>query len=358
MSISVASNLQTEHVTATIIEATAADALESIARTVGVDVAKQGEAFIVGELRATDRGVLVERCERLNPEDVETAINVALSDIGETRVYKGGVIVVSDRVSVLRRVRELIKELNHSDSPSWCVQLYIASLDESALRDLGIDTTPAAKVAISLAGDVAGSGLGVPLGLGGFIDASLESVLTAAAENGHGELVAEPLFLLTDDEQASFLRGKITPVPRRTVSAEGTVETTGYDEINTGLSIDVTARALADDLCRVSVQLEISEVVAIIEGAPERTADQFQTVADVKDGGSYLLGSIARQRKRQDRRKWLSVGRTNENEATNLYVFAKIYRTIPSSGFGPVSDPSDNNDGDQPSTESSLLPLP
>jgi hypothetical protein len=106
------------------------------------------------------------------------------------------------------------------------------------------------------------------------------------------------MFIVSDGEKAAFVQGDRVPIPRRTVSPEGTVTTAGFDYVQTGVNVELTLRETDERAARVDVVVNMSDVKRFVEEAPVTGEEQFQTGAVIKAGGVYLLGTLVKDRSR------------------------------------------------------------
>ena len=265
---------------------------------------------------------MVRRVTRLDSIQLETAIKTVLTDKGQVFVAPDGVIVVTDQFQVLERVESVIDGIEKANLVCWVVQLYIVQMSDKDIRDLGIDVTPAASLAYTMA--AASKGSSVTLGK---VEASFNAMLRAADSYSSNRMMAEPLFSLTDGERASFVRGDTIPVPQRTVSDQGTVSVTGYQQIQTGVTVEVMVREQNPDLVRLEVDLILNDIVELINGeSPRTTGETYSCKSLLRSGQVALIGSLERRRKKAVYSQWFKYGKNDEQEQTTVQIWARAYR--------------------------------
>jgi type II secretory pathway component GspD/PulD (secretin) len=251
--------------------------------------------------------------------------------LGETgRLYVGvdGLIVVGDRANVLARVDEMCDGIVDAPAVTWCVQLYLVSINEQNLADLGLDAKPALEVAYTFSAASAGLGrVGSPLGGRAELEGGLAAVLRAARESKGVHLLAEPLFVLVDGGSATFKNGETIPIVRRTENPQsGNVTTTGFDVFDTGLSVTCSVREMGQSAARCQVKVENSQIVDIVDGVPRTTREGLDSDVVMVSGGVYLVGSLHRQRREERQSGWLSLGRYTKESTDLVQVWARAYR--------------------------------
>lgn len=265
---------------------------------------------------------MVRRVKRLDQESLEKAVKAVITEAGRVFVANDGVVVVTEKAEVLQRVDAVIDGLENSKLVAWVVQLYIVQVNEKDMRDLGIDVTPAASIAYSLAAATKGDSLTL-----GKIEASFDAFIRGEDVASSSRMMAEPLFSLSDGESASFIRGDTIPVPTRSVSDQGTVSVTGYQEIKTGVTVDVTVREQSVDLVRLEVDLTLNDVVELINGESPRTAgEEYSCKSLLRAGRVMLIGSLERRQKKQEFSQFLKYGKSDLRETNTVQIWARAYR--------------------------------
>lgn len=294
------------------------EALSIIARLVRAECVEIDGLWFVGQLRASDKALLVRRVRGMTQGEVEQAVRTLVTEGGSLTTYKDGLLILAESAEVVRRVNELLNQIESNPRPQWAVQLYLVTLSQRDVLDLGLDTVPALDLAVSQA---VGSVQQIePVKL----NASLRTVLQAANERSSVAITAQPLFLLLDGERAEFQRGTRIPIPQRTVSDQGTVTTTGFTFVESGTSVKVEIRELSARSVRLDCNLELSDLVEVTaDGAPRSDVRSYHAAAAVESGGTYLLASIEIGRRRSGRGTWLHMGLVDDQSQEVLQVWAR-----------------------------------
>ena len=94
------------------------DLLAAVARRAGADVTRVGDLWFLGQLRGEDRALLVGRCSRLGPTDLESLLHVYLSDTGRLAVTPEGIVVAGDTVEIDSKIAQVLADVN---SAGGCV---------------------------------------------------------------------------------------------------------------------------------------------------------------------------------------------------------------------------------------------
>lgn len=317
VSIVVSTGIDTRPVTLEVTDIPVEAVIALVARRLGVEANQSGGVFFLGELRPEDRAVYVRNVKRLDAEGLKAALQVITSANGRVETFDDGLVVLADKVEVIQRVADLIDRIETAPSESWIVQLYLVSLRGYDFRELGLDAVPAAEVAMRAA-TTGGSSFE--------LSAALNGLLRADARRESSKIVAAPLFLMLDGSESNIADGDTLRIPQRTVSSEGTVTVTGFEQVQTGLEATVAVRDLGQSRATLDVELSISDVTGFIGDLPQVNTQAFTTRAAIESGGVYLLGSLNRGSTLNGRSgAFLSVAR-DEAEQRVVYVWARTYR--------------------------------
>jgi len=292
-----------------------------VARRLGAQVSRTGSAYFIGELRAEDRGVLVRRVGRLTRDELQRAVDAMLSSEGDATVTNDGLIVAADRAEVLDRVQELLDGVEQASDGDWVLQLHLVALSDSLNEKLGLDIVPEGKAAATLAWSS-----GNPTGSSVSVDATLSAVLEATRTESSGGVIAEPVFLLRDGEEARLTDGDRVPIPQFTVSEGGTVSNSGIIYVDTGLIVDLSIREINLDKSIVAVSIELSEIVGFVDVYPRTRSRTFSTRAGIESSGVYLLGKLEASTKRHTLKSITRSATEMEDTQSTVQVWLSAYR--------------------------------
>jgi len=331
VSIVIEDSLEKRKVTLDVRDVAVSDLLGMVARRADSQVTRVGRLFYLGQLRPEDKGVLVRKVGRLSGEELQRAVAVLLSEYGKCVCFPDGLVLVGDRVEVLQRVDELLNGVENATASTWVVQLYVVNLSKSDTRDLGLDALPALEVAATVAG-VSSGGIGLATAGASTLDnaarlrGGLDVVLRAARTRNSVAVLGQPLFLMVDGDSTHMGSGQRVPVPRRTVSNQGTVTTAGFDYIDTGLQIDVELREVAHERARLKVKGSFSTVQSFVESAPIIGRDDYNASAVITSGGVYLVSALERTQTEKAQKGPLSFGVKKVDAGQVVQIWARAYR--------------------------------
>lgn len=303
---------------------------QGLARRFNVAVEHVGASWYVGEFRNEDKATLVRKAARLSKEDVQVFAESVLGEGGRCRSFTDGLFVATDRAENLRRFSAALDQVETARSDSWVLQLYLISTSKESARDMGLDTNALIDLSYTFAQKSLVLPNSVPSPANGVHLASkFSAVMQAAAKRADVRLVGKPLFVLADGETARVSSGTVTPVPKKTVSDQGTVTTSGFEYVNSGLSAEATIREGGRGTVRLTLKCSLGQITGFVEGAPVQAKDEFSTVAVLMSSGVYLLGALD-QEQAHDTVSGVAPRVMTHNVAdakeSQIQIWARLYR--------------------------------
>lgn len=179
----------------------------------------------------------------------------------------------------------------------WQVAVWIIEISSDTRDRLGVE--------LALRGDLQG------LWSSGSASIAAQSLLHGVIEGRHSRSdarIVNHATVTVVEGQRSVLRNVTTvPIPERSVSAEGTVTTSGYTYIDAGLILLLDARALPDGRVWLSVQPEISSISGYVEEAPVIARRSMQFTAMAEPGAYLIVAGLDELRRLSERRGLLEL---------------------------------------------------
>lgn len=299
--------------------------LRNVARRLNVSVEKVGKSYFLGESRHEDKGYFVRSSARLKAADIKLALQSVLGPDSHCEVFADGLCVVVDRAPNLRRASAILEEIEAARADTWVVQLYLFSCSKTASREIGIDTTALVDLSYTFAKTSLIATPDDSLKLAG----AFSAVMKATATREDVDLVGKPLFVLADGEKSNFNSGLTVPVPKRSVSDQGTVTTQGFDYIQSGFTAECSVRDWGAGTARLEVKVSIGQITGFVESAPIQSKEDFQTVAVVASSGVYLLGALDRDETRSGAAGLVEpvlLKRSKNARSSQLQLWARLYK--------------------------------
>ncbi|WP_437229799.1 hypothetical protein SH661x_001629 [Planctomicrobium sp. SH661] len=278
---------------------------------------------------------MIRKIRRLTDTQVASAIGGFLSSGGTLTALPDGLVLIGDSLEVVERIADVFERLEKAPSVVWCVQLHVISMSDKDLLDFGLDVNPALELAAgyaNLSNVTKDLTLGVKQGLreeGGasVADASLSAVLRATRERSSMKIVADPLFTLIEGSSSTVTRGLKIPIRTSIVTGNAGNVSNNVRFVQTGLEATVSVREISDTVGRLTLKLNVSDVVNADVNLGPTTDDQGMTCeTDMNAGGVYLLGGLRRGKKEQGRGSFFTLGEKKNQEADVWLVWGKCYR--------------------------------
>ena len=285
VSIVVSEKLDSMSVSMDIRDQSAETVLGVLGRRFGVEVKRVGTMFFVGELRPEDRGLLVRRVKRISGDEIKAFVTTLLSNFGRVEATSDGLCVIGDRVDVLERIGVMLDELDAASTGVWIVQLYlvrVARHGELGVK-VGPTTLPWLDVSWGLARGQAEAIYDWKAGFAGRLEGWVDS--------GYAKIVSQPMLCCRDGSQARFSTGRVVPVPERSVSSEGTVTTTGYNNILVGTEYIVDVREIGAGSVSLGLDIRQGQITSFVDEVPVREEMKLSLSGVCREGDVYLLGS-------------------------------------------------------------------
>ncbi len=314
-------DLDEKPVSVEVRDQSVSDILGVVARRLGVQVTKTGNLYFLGTLQPEDRGVLVRVVKRMRAADLQQAISSLLSQHGRAVAYDDGLVVIGDTVEVLRRVAEMLDGIDSAPSNSWVVQMFIVDLRDELSETFGVDASLDGELALNLAESTrSGNSYAAANGV-------LNAIIKADRQRSNISTIARPMFVLMDGSSSKFTSGQRVPIPKKVVSDNGTVSTSGFEYIQTGLDFNCSVRESTADSCKLGIDISMSSVTGYVENsAPITNTQNFATTAFVKTGGVYLLGSIKKASQSTTNSGIFGTMQGQTDNQGTVQIWAKCYK--------------------------------
>ena len=286
--------------------------LNVVSRQLGVDIVRVGNTYFVGTLRPQDRGILVRRVLGYDVDSLRSIVNAMISQQGKSSVMSNSVVVATDHESVIRRIAEMLDYLDTVESDTWIVQLCFVLLRKDALLQAGFDVTSSGTISYNISEN--------SLDLKDF---KIDGLLNLASSSSFADIYASPMLLVRDGSTGIWQDGQRVPIPRKTVSSEGTVTTNGYDYVDAGFMVDATVKQSRIG-GRLTLKIEMSDIKSYVEEAPVTTQSVYNIDVDLIPNKLYLLGELTQFKVLDQQQNVLNL--STDRGKTVLQVWGQLYR--------------------------------
>lgn len=270
--------------------------------------------YFLGELEAQDRATYLGRVGRLTPDEVESAVEVILTNTGQVKAFDDGTVIVSDVPEVITRAADVIERLNAQVGEGWIIQFFVVQAGEDGSTAVGVDGEFSVDVA-------AGFGELDFVETGG----AARAAFRADIQRGAVRVVSRPLFLLVEGESGVLSRSQRVPIAQQTVLENGAVVTSGFSQVDVGTQFEVLLRGAGEDGGLLEYSIRFGEITSFVEDRPVVTEERLEGTIRVLDGGTYLVGSLERSsgRNRQDGFLGLQMTRERGDSLLEVWVLAE-----------------------------------
>lgn len=317
--------------------------LRLVARQLDTSVSVEGlgenQVYIFGELSDADRAHAVLRVGRTSISEARELLSTLVSADGQVMVFEDGLCVVLDTPAGVNRALAVLADLREAAPVSWCLQLYIIRDAHTKLKDVGVDLTPSAELAYTVAALSASGGASE---INGGITAGLDAVVRAAANDSVSCGVWAPVLLMADGQQSEYSDATSVLVPQYVVDQQsGRVAQSGFTTVSAGLVIKGQVRETGQDSGRLNVEIELRGIDSYVEGRPIVAGKTLSTAVDVADGGLYLLGEVGSVDSADSRKRLLMIGRTKSIQSSSVTVWGRVFKVAAKKGNSngtPVMD--------------------
>lgn len=315
--------LDKSSVTIDVTNQPVSEVLSVVARRLGVSLTRSGDLFFLGEVKPEDRGVYVRKVKRALAADLRDTIQILRSENGRGVVYDDGLVVVGDRVELLRRLDDMFNQIEQSPVGSWSVQLFVISVSDSFYSDMGLDSSFSADMSYNLL--KASSDVHSSLALSG----ALSGILKADTGDGRVQSITKPTFLIQDGSEAVYHSGQTFKVPVKAVSDSGTVTTTGYQDIDSGLQLSIKLVDYGSERVQLTVDLVNSAIVGYNnDGYPHLSSDKFSSTSIVQSGQTLLLGSFLSDGLDESVSGLFSLSKSKQSKQREFLLWARCYKVL------------------------------
>ena len=253
-----------------------------LSRQLSVDLVKVGNTFYLGELKDEDKAVLIRRVLSHDNDNLKQIISTLISSTGKGEVLSGRVVIVSDKDFVIRRLSEALDDLENLSLDSWIVQLYFLVLRKDALAEAGLTMSTSGTISYNISENTID-----------LKDFRIEGLLSGLLESSYADLFASPMLILRDGVEGRWHDGQRIPIPKKVVSDSGTVSTTDFSYVTTGLEVVTTVRESKIGGF-LELQISLSDIQSYVDGNPLTSNTSVNISLDMLPNKIYLLSELQR----------------------------------------------------------------
>lgn len=219
----------------------------------------------------------------LDAAEIIDGMNAVVANPRAKRV--GDRVIVSVDGPDVAKLRRWVS-LAFAAPSAWVVDVRVVTLTRSAFREIGLSgraELDADAAAFLNAGPANG---GASAALAGAIGARLAGSI--ASGQFSGRLESDSTLYLVEGRSGTLTAGQSIPVPRRSISSEGTVSDVGYDTVRSGFSLRAELQAVEAGAL-LKIDAELSDVVGLVAGTYPQLATRSTSSEVVVRSGDWVV---------------------------------------------------------------------
>ncbi len=230
-------------------------------------------------------------------------------------------IVVTGKRRDLEQVKRLEKHLQ-TGPDGWTLNVRIVGVTDSFRRELGLDWDLSAKVGFS-AKDLSGVFNS---------DIAVQIIAEATQTQTDAFLAYQATVHVLEGSSSELVQGRRVPLPRYQTSPEGTTTVVGFDYIEAGFRLDVTAERVPVGV-RLQLEPSISAVTGFVADAPITEESSVKSDVVVRDGQWVIITGLASEQMSSSKDsvpllKDLLGHESRVSDMTSLIVLVQAVRTF------------------------------
>ena len=230
-------------------------------------------------------------------------------------------IVVTGKRRDLEQVKRLEKHLQ-TGPDGWTLNVRIVGVTDSFRRELGLDWDLSAKVGFS-AKDLSGVFNS---------DIAVQIIAEATQTQTDAFLAYQATVHVLEGSSSELVQGRRVPVPKYQTSPEGTTTVVGYEYIEAGFRLDVTAERVPVGV-RLQLEPSISAVTGFVADAPITEESSVKSDVVVQDGQWVIITGLASEQMSSSTEsvpflKELLGHESRVSDMTSLIVLVQATRTF------------------------------
>ena len=258
--------------------------LETAAGQLGaeVDLFQRDGYVYLGPPREGDLSVAVFPVPSGDAAEWAGAFRLSGSQNAEIESFRDYVIF-RDTAEGVKRARSFFSAIS-ATRRQYRVEVVFAELTSGDADRLGLDLALDGVLTLNAGLDVDGD-----LSL----SAAIDGLLFGESSSTSGSTWSGVVLHVVEGEPIRIQSGETVGVRRRIATAEGFVLDSGFDEVETGLIVELEARSVASGLVRLDIAPQLSAVSELVDGVPTVATRELQSSAYVGDGGTIVVGGLS-----------------------------------------------------------------
>ncbi len=295
--------------------ATCEEIINAISQRFDVKYELNGNTYFVGSLKDEETSYLVRKINGLKYEDMKTGLETMKTTKSKVYVTQQGILFYSDRASNIKKIETVLSDLENIQINTWVVQFFIIQFVDDKSFNFGMENATSGDISLLLKNFIKPD-----LNMG---DLAFRMSAVLSGKDTGSKVISSPMILATQGTKAIWNDGSEIPVPNKTVSDSGTVTTSGYTRLQTGLQIECTLYETKTGAL-MDLTIEDSSILNYIEYSPVLNKIKLQSQFQLNENSVYLIGELRRKKNSDGLQSLFSWEKSKSD--SRVCVYTRIYR--------------------------------
>ncbi len=282
-------------------------------------IRRDKNVYLIGQATHDDMVVRVYHIAGESAESYKSAFSALLSSQAKVAVVND-TLVCKDIPTGIANVDLLFNSIT-SARGQYVVEVKFVEVNRSWAKSYGLKFENLGKLDLNA---VFGGGVESSTAIAGL---QLSALLDANETQNGAVLVTTQRVHCIEGKDSDMQVGQTVPIAKKSVSDNGTVTTTDFEYVDTGMLLSVSVRSESDGNLRVSVKPEQSSIIGYIEGAPIRARRRLDTTAVIKAGGVVVVGGFDSTSDSVTVSSITQSHRDDRNEERKLFIVLRVIST-------------------------------
>ena len=295
--------------------ATIEEVINAISQRFDVKYELNGNTYFIGNLKDEESSYYVRKVNGLKYEDLKTGLETLRTTKSKIYITQQGILFYSDRASNIQKIEKIINDLENIKLNTWIVQFFIIQFVDDKSFNFGMENVTSGDISLFLKNFVTPE-----LKTG---DLALKMSAVLSGKDTGSKVISSPMVLVTQGAKAIWNDGSEIPVPNKTVSDSGTVTTSGFTRLQTGLQIECTLYETQKGAL-MDLNIEDSSILNYIEYSPVLNKIKLQSQFQLSENSVYLIGELRRKKISDGLNSLFSWEKSKSD--SRVCVYTRIYR--------------------------------
>lgn len=295
--------------------ATIEEIINAISQRFDVKYELSGNTYFIGNLKDEESSYYVRKVNGLKYEDLKTGLETLRTTKSKIYISQQGILFYSDRASNIKKIENILNDLENIKLNTWIVQFFIIQFVDDKSFNFGMENVTSGDISLFIKNFVKPE---MKVG-----DLALKMSAVLSGKDTGSKVISSPMVLVTQGSKAIWNDGSEVPVPNKTVSDSGTVTTSGYTRLQTGLQIECTLYETTKGAI-MDFNLEDSSILNYIEYSPVLNKIKLQSQFQLNENSVYLIGELRRKKISDGLQSLFSWEKSKTD--SRVCVYTRIYR--------------------------------